>query len=114
MNLKWEQIKAGGIPPTPRTMHQATAYGDKIIVFGGDDRGIGESDRLFVFDTVREKWYTPPVTGPAAGERWGHSMVIYNNMLLSFGGYNGKYLTSQLLKIDIPPCKVFFITIGSG
>lgn len=103
--LRWEQLTVQGFPPSARVMHQATAYQNKIIIFGGDDQNLGFSDQLYVFDTVRSKWVNPPVKGDSPGARWGHGMFVYGERMYTFGGYNGKYLTGQMLGLPIPPCE---------
>jgi hypothetical protein len=99
-------MSVSGIPPSSRVMHQAIAYDRKLLVFGGDDHGLGFSDQMYVFDTIRNRWDAAPIKGNGPGERWGHGVFTYNKRLYSFAGYNGRYLTNQILSMEIPDCKV--------
>lgn len=104
VTLRWEHMTMTGVPPTTRIMHGATAYKEKILYFGGDDHEVGLSDNLFVFDTVHKTWFSPPVAGITPGQRWGHHVFFYSDMMWSLYGWTGTTLTGQLLGMEIPDC----------
>jgi len=79
----WSLVSVYGIKPPPRHYHRAILYGDHMHVLGGyqDDTILGD---FYYFNFERKMWglhgshSIPP--------RYGHSMVVYNNVCFIFGG----------------------------
>ncbi|EGD73673.1 hypothetical protein PTSG_05386 [Salpingoeca rosetta] len=87
----WTAVKAGGQPPTARDFHSAATFGDKVFVFGGSMEI--ESKDIFtyyndvvVFDTTRQAWVRPQVSGAVPSVRWAHAAAVYKNKMIVFGG----------------------------
>ncbi|GAA5985380.1 hypothetical protein JCM10908_006952 [Rhodotorula pacifica] len=88
--LEWTHLSPSGDPPRARYFHAATAWGDKLVVHGGQslvqapssDAGdcLEVLDTLSIYDTVHNNWSHPAVSvapglsQPAA--RFAHLAVV--------------------------------------
>lgn len=75
---KWTLVRGNG--PSARCNHAMVAVEDKIYVFGGR---AGEStlfNDIHVFDTSRETWSTPKISGPPPDVRDFHSLVAFEKV----------------------------------
>ncbi|KAJ6434460.1 hypothetical protein OIU84_018052 [Salix udensis] len=119
--MTWDEIDAVGVPPSPRSDHTAAVHAERyVLIFGGGSHATCFND-LHVLDLQTGEIPTPRAghAGVTVGENWfivgggdnksgvsetagvfplaseGLSLVLssYNgeDVLVSFGGYNGRY-----------------------
>ncbi|PIN23946.1 Kelch repeat-containing protein [Handroanthus impetiginosus] len=107
-SMTWDEMDTVGVPPSPRSDHAAAVHADRyLLIFGGGSHASCFND-LHVLDLQTMEWSRPTQQGeipsPRAGhagvtvgENWfiGSSLVVSSysgeDILVSFGGYNGKY-----------------------
>lgn len=89
-----------------RSYQTVTAFGNKLVVFGGikDNKPLND---VHIFDAVSRSWVLPEVLGPNPAPRYGHSAVLLDEeRILIFGG-NG--IAPQdvvwFLEVDTPYVK---------
>ncbi|XP_044183332.1 kelch domain-containing protein 3-like isoform X1 [Acropora muricata] len=95
--LTWHAPRVTGKPAKWRDFHSATAVGTSMYIFGGrgDKRGqehSGEevySNKVSVFDTVKNCWFKLATSGDIPVGRRSHSAVACGKCIYVFGGYNG-------------------------
>ncbi|KAF7137535.1 hypothetical protein RHSIM_Rhsim07G0183300 [Rhododendron simsii] len=93
--MEWSRPKQQGEIPSPRAGHAGVAVGENWFIVGGGDNTTGASETV-VLNMSTLVWSvvtTIPGRVPLASE--GLSLVLssYNgeDILISFGGYNGRY-----------------------
>ncbi|GAA6020559.1 hypothetical protein JCM10207_008668 [Rhodosporidiobolus poonsookiae] len=90
-NLLWTLHSASSSDPSPRYFHSATAWGDKLVIFGGqryvpapasngEEGHLETLDELLVFNTTTQQWSFPsPACRPGVqppSPRYAHLGVI--------------------------------------
>jgi hypothetical protein len=101
MRWKWTPIKAVGSAPQPRSYHTATAVGDTIVVFGGNN-DTHSFNSLHVLEretmatsssgepTTLWRWSNIQASGCAPAPRTGHIATLLSNgtTILFHGGWD--------------------------
>ena len=83
----WKLCLTTSAPPSPRLGHSMVAVGGKVVVFGGWDGRVANSE-LWVYDRATLTWNKPKVTGTPPTARQGHVGVLHvpgGRMLISGG-----------------------------
>ncbi|CAA7406035.1 unnamed protein product [Spirodela intermedia] len=94
-NMEWSKPKQQGIVPSPRAGHAGVTVGENWYIVGGGDNINGVSETLVLNMSTLVWSVVTTVQGrvPLASE--GLSLVVSSHMgediLVSFGGYNGRY-----------------------
>ena len=93
--------------PRPRAYHNAIAYGDKILFFGGVDEHSILNDH-FVYVTSAKTWYLAK-TDKKWTERERASLTFYaqEELVVLFGGY---YLSPDL-EVELVYNDVYYMNI---
>ena len=66
---------------------QATMIGNKVYIFGGEDRSRRAVADLFVLDMTSLQWSKPSIEGPVPTARSAHiACAVEDRFLLIFGG----------------------------
>mmetsp|Transcript_2280 Transcript_2280/g.4001 ORF Transcript_2280/g.4001 Transcript_2280/m.4001 type:complete len:640 (-) Transcript_2280:194-2113(-) len=73
--------------PGPRAYATLTSFGNKVVLFGGNDFDNAFND-VYVFNIQSGTWTKPIVTGTPPQARSGHIAVRSGSKLLIFGGWN--------------------------
>ncbi|MCO5610157.1 hypothetical protein L7F22_064392 [Adiantum nelumboides] len=86
-----------------RYYHTVTAFGNKLVMFGGirDNQPLND---VHIFDAISRLWVLPEVLGSSPSPRYGHSAVLLDEeRILVFGGQG---VASQdmvwFLEVDTP------------
>lgn len=85
---KWKLLHSPDTIAPQLTRHTAIYRHPYVYIFGGANTKNTVGD-LFQFDTILLKWYKRTTTGDVPSERYGHSAVLWNNLMIIFGGYDG-------------------------
>jgi hypothetical protein len=85
--------------PTPRHLHSALVYEDKMIIFGGkNDSYLSD---VYEYDVETSIWTQVDPFGETPTPRYGHSCVmIYGTMIVS-GGYGLNYYLNEVYALDL-------------
>jgi hypothetical protein len=98
----WTQVNA--IKPVKgRALHQSILYENSMFVIGGEYFDNDSDEFLMKFDLKLKKWESiEPNPHSQPLERFGHSVVLYQDKLYMFGGMlkNGS-ITHELWSFDI-------------
>ena len=86
--LEWYFVEQGYTPA--RHGHSAVPYGDCIYVFGGDGKDNRRLNAIHKFDVDTLLWTKIPATGGHPEPRSGHSAVVWRDMMIIFGGRDGR------------------------
>eukprot|EP00698_Gefionella_okellyi_P019448 TRINITY_DN595_c0_g1_i2.p1 TRINITY_DN595_c0_g1~~TRINITY_DN595_c0_g1_i2.p1 ORF type:complete len:371 (+),score=1.91 TRINITY_DN595_c0_g1_i2:262-1374(+) len=76
------QISCAGDRPSPRFCHTLIAVGDRLVAFGGQNKG-STSDELLVLNTESNRWTRMAGSRP---KLFGHSACVISGSMLVFGG----------------------------
>lgn len=72
--------------PDGRAFHHMVTYGNKIIIYGGHHKNILQD--YFSYDACEQKWDEDPlIIGKYPIKKEKQSCVIYDHLLVFFGGY---------------------------
>ena len=108
----WSRPAVGGAVPCERYSHSCSAYGSKLLLFGGlsaSANGTWLND-FHILDTEPQprsaspllSWYAPSTGGcPPPCPRAAHSAVVVGHSLLVFAGNDGKQLFNDLYALDL-------------
>ncbi|CAK9234020.1 unnamed protein product [Sphagnum troendelagicum] len=105
-SMEWSQAQTGGTVPSPRAGHAGATIGNSLYIIGGGDNKSGISDTLVLnMDTL--VWsVVATVKGRAAVASEGLSVVVVEDSLLAFGGYNGHFNNQVYVFRTFPAEKV--------
>jgi len=88
----WNCINAKGDIPLPRSRMRMIEWNDKLYVFGGWDKAVHYDD-LYEFDLETSTWTKLDIgieKNDDSNKIGQHSMVVVDNILYIFGGFNAK------------------------
>jgi len=102
-NQTWSTLEPTGTSPPARTFHNGACVGDRLIVYGGGERGAEPvSDKNTYAFEVRERcWSVLRLHGDAPKPRHGHLMVSVGNRLFLHGGMSGSSFFDDLHVLDL-------------
>ena len=102
-NKTWSTVEPTGTVPPARTFHNGACIGDKLIVYGGGERGAEPvSDKnTYAFDVTERRWSVLKLHGDAPKPRHGHLMVAVSNCVLLHGGMSGSSFFDDLHVLDL-------------
>jgi len=100
-------------PPSPRSRMRIVEFNDKLYIYGGWNKS-EHFNNLFQFDISFNRWNEVRLDLDALEGKIGqHSMVVYNNILYVFAGYNSALRSStndlyayRLCKPNIKPLRI--------
>lgn len=95
------QENGDGEPPSEHSDHVAFVFGKNIFIFGGYYAKRQLND-LHLFDTVKESWLRPLLSGVAPCGRNYHTASVVDNKVFIFGGYDGNKMLNDVhvLQLD--------------
>lgn len=82
----WTQLQPSGTKPSSRGGHTATLIGDRLWIFGGEDRSRRALGDVHCLDLSQMAWASPKTTGAAPSARTGHTAAAHGEFLFVFGG----------------------------
>eukprot|EP01017_Pseudomicrothorax_dubius_P048413 TRINITY_DN879_c0_g1_i1.p1 TRINITY_DN879_c0_g1~~TRINITY_DN879_c0_g1_i1.p1 ORF type:complete len:594 (+),score=117.05 TRINITY_DN879_c0_g1_i1:17-1798(+) len=107
-NNTWHKIEARGEPPQPRCGHTAVTIGSKMFVFGGAqlDRGTACKyfNDLYVLRSDADEspeWEKLSPLGEQPTPRAWHTMKVYGEYLVLFGGKSATGLLDDLWLLEV-------------
>lgn len=112
---EWSRLSTSGYPPQSRKKHSVALFGGSLIVFGGVDLNNHQflSD-LHVLDLKTLTWDQPPMKGPVADARGGHTSCILSEKFFVWGGNSQKAYFNELHYNDPSDKYLWFKKKGMG
>ena len=98
----WEKLETSDTKPSARSGHSSIAYDGKMIMFGGWD-GSEKNDvwtlKLTKNEDNKYAWNEIETSGTKPSARNGHSSILYDGQMVTFGGYDRDTNTNGQTKI---------------
>ena len=86
VNIQFTSAKTEEALPNGRAFHNMVTYGNKIIVYSGHNKTVAQD--YYSFNVTEEKWAAVPhISGKYPSKKEKQSCVIYEMLLVFFGGY---------------------------
>lgn len=87
-NAAWRGRGTNDIP-CPRSMHVGVIWCNKLCIYGGNN-GLRQMNDLHLFDFSSNFWKTTVKSGFRQTCRDRHTAVIFDLLLIIFGGFDGR------------------------
>ncbi|KAH9570250.1 hypothetical protein CY35_02G030800 [Sphagnum magellanicum] len=102
-SMEWSQAQTQGTVPSPRAGHAGATICNSFYIIGGGDNKSGISDTLVLnMDTL--VWsLVASVKGQTAISSEGLSVLVVEDSLVAFGGYNGHFNNQVHVFRTFPP-----------
>jgi len=98
---RWLPVTESLALPTPRAGTMAVAWGDKVIVAGGEsDKQVAAHDEIEVFDTLTHTWQTWPHLKIG---RHGAGLAVHNGYMYAVSGSGQRGGEPELSSIERMP-----------
>lgn len=99
---EWSIIDVKGDIPSSRSAHTAVVYFDKMLMFGGRDADGKCCEDLYEFCFTTSEWQRIN-HGPSNQlfMRARHSVVVHNDRLITFAGWNGKKKLNDMFQYNL-------------
>ncbi|GJP30327.1 hypothetical protein CLOM_g741 [Closterium sp. NIES-68] len=100
--MRWTRLATTGTAPSPRDSHSCCAWGNQLIVFGGEDSRNCYLSDVFVLDTSSLVWREVRARGQKPLPRAGHVAVTAGRYMVVFGGFTDeRRLFNDLHVLDL-------------
>ncbi|OQO01865.1 hypothetical protein B0A48_12338 [Cryoendolithus antarcticus] len=86
---QWSLVDNYGDIPGVRMGHTACLWGNKLLVYGGENEHRIHLSDVVIFDVDTAHWTQPEINGPIPRGRARHSAVIHDDKLFVCGGMSG-------------------------
>uniref|UniRef100_A0A1I8EMU0 Kelch domain-containing protein family protein n=1 Tax=Wuchereria bancrofti TaxID=6293 RepID=A0A1I8EMU0_WUCBA len=94
-----DPLIAVGEIPNRSLGHTVVAYERKIFMWGGFQASRGINHQLFCYDTEKHIWTIVSCTNTPPPSRFGHTAVVYNDMMIIFGGIDENFLAPEHIDV---------------
>jgi len=98
----WQEIRAGGRAPPARSGAQAAVWGGAVWFFGGYTKKDGEYfNDVYKYDIASCQWGSVHTLGESPQKRTDHSVCLFRDSLLIFGGFDGHNRFDDLRELHL-------------
>lgn len=98
----WQEIRAGGRPPPARSGAQAAIWNGKVWFFGGYTKKDGDYfNDVYTYDIAASTWASVHTLGESPQKRTDHSVCLFRDSLLVFGGFDGHTRFNDLRELHL-------------
>lgn len=98
----WQEIRAGGRAPPARSGAQAAVWSGAVWFFGGYTKKDGDYfNDVYKYDIATSMWGSVHTLGEAPQKRTDHSVVLFRDSLLVFGGFDGHNRFNDLRELHL-------------
>ncbi|XP_078435628.1 acyl-CoA-binding domain-containing protein 6-like isoform X2 [Wolffia australiana] len=112
--MTWDDMEAGGVPPSPRADHAAAVHADRyVLIFGGGSHAACFND-LHVLDVQSMEWSKPIPQGIVPSPRAGHAGVTVGENWYIVGGGDNKTGASETLVLNMSTLVWSVVTTVQG
>ncbi|CAE8712646.1 unnamed protein product, partial [Polarella glacialis] len=98
----WCEIRAGGRVPPARSGAQAAVWSGAVWFFGGYTKKDGDYfNDVYKYDIGTSMWGSVHTLGEAPQKRTDHSVCLFRDSLLVFGGFDGHNRFNDLRELHL-------------
>jgi N-acetylneuraminic acid mutarotase len=98
----WQEIRASGRPPPARSGAQAVVWNGHVWFFGGYTKKDGDYfNDVFTFDIATSQWDSVATPGECPGKRTDHSVVLFREYMIVFGGSDGRNRFNDMWELNL-------------
>ncbi|CAJ1328028.1 unnamed protein product [Effrenium voratum] len=98
----WQEIRAGGRAPPARSGAQAVVWNGAVWFFGGYTKKDGDYfNDVYKYEIATSMWGSVHTLGEAPSKRTDHSVVLFRDSLLVFGGFDGHNRFNDLRELHL-------------
>lgn len=99
----WQEIRAQGKAPLARSGAQAVIWDNAVWFFGGYTKKDGDYfNDVYQYDIGKSMWGTVQTLGETPQKRTDHSVVLFRESMLVFGGFDGQHRFNDLRALHLP------------
>eukprot|EP00403_Amphidinium_massartii_P044184 CAMPEP_0178456924 /NCGR_PEP_ID=MMETSP0689_2-20121128/46746_1 /TAXON_ID=160604 /ORGANISM="Amphidinium massartii, Strain CS-259" /LENGTH=777 /DNA_ID=CAMNT_0020083147 /DNA_START=45 /DNA_END=2376 /DNA_ORIENTATION=- len=98
----WQEIKSSGRPPPARSGAQACVWNGSVYFFGGYTKKDGDYfNDVYKYDLTACTWAPVHTLGEVPQKRTDHSVCLFRDSLLVFGGFDGHNRFNDLRELKL-------------
>lgn len=98
----WQEICAGGRPITARSGAQAVVWNGSVWFFGGYTKKGGDYfNDVYKYDIAASSWDSVQTLGELPPKRTDHSLCLFRDSMLVFGGFDGSDRFNDLRELHL-------------
>lgn len=98
----WQEIRASGQVAPARSGAQAVLWGGSVWFFGGYTKKDGDYfNDVFRYNIARSSWGSVHTLGELPAKRTDHSVVLFRDSMLVFGGFDGQNRFNDLRELQL-------------
>mmetsp|Transcript_85667 Transcript_85667/g.239358 ORF Transcript_85667/g.239358 Transcript_85667/m.239358 type:complete len:792 (+) Transcript_85667:172-2547(+) len=98
----WQEIRASGQVAQARSGAQAVLWGGAVWFFGGYTKKDGDYfNDVFKFDLATNHWGSVHALGDVPQKRTDHSVVLFRDSMLVYGGFDGHTRFNDLRELQL-------------
>ncbi|CAK9054387.1 Leucine-zipper-like transcriptional regulator 1 (LZTR-1) [Durusdinium trenchii] len=98
----WQEIRASGRAPPARSGAQAVVWNGNVWFFGGYTKKDGDYfNDVYKYEIATSMWGSVHTLGEAPSKRTDHSVVLFRDSLLVFGGFDGHNRFNDLRELHL-------------
>eukprot|EP00929_Paragymnodinium_shiwhaense_P013396 TRINITY_DN121257_c0_g1_i1.p1 TRINITY_DN121257_c0_g1~~TRINITY_DN121257_c0_g1_i1.p1 ORF type:complete len:780 (+),score=173.99 TRINITY_DN121257_c0_g1_i1:233-2572(+) len=98
----WQEIRSNGRPPPARSGAQAVVWNGAVWFFGGYTKKDGDYfNDVYKYDIATSTWGSVHTLGESPQKRTDHSVVLFRDSLLVFGGFDGHNRFNDLRELHL-------------
>lgn len=98
----WQEIRASGRAPPARSGAQAVVWNGSVWFFGGYTKKDGDYfNDVYTYEIATSCWGSVQSLGEAPSKRTDHSVVLFRDSMLVFGGFDGHNRFNDLRELNL-------------
>lgn len=98
----WQEIRAGSRPPPARSGAQAVVWSGSVWFFGGYTKKDGDYfNDVYKYDISMSMWGSVQTLGESPQKRTDHSVVLFRDSMITFGGFDGTNRFNDLRELQL-------------
>lgn len=111
----WQEIRASGRAPPARSGAQAVVWNGSVWFFGGYTKKDGDYfNDVYKYDISTSQWGTVQTLGESPQKRTDHSVCLFRDSMIVFGGFDGQNRFNDLRELHLHEKRWTMITVRSS
>lgn len=98
----WQEVRAQGRAPPARSGAQAVVWNGSVWFFGGYTKKDGDYfNDVFAYEIATSSWVSVHTLGETPQRRTDHSVVLFRDSMLVFGGSDGRKRFNDMWELHL-------------